>query len=184
MRRTFIASLLTALALPAAAATIGGVQYATQYDFNEFRIATEGRTFQVEIGGNPFPQMAADDSARQLLPILQANKPRPRGMVFTYDKPAERPRPHYRLALIFDPANDLGGDAVCRGEVRNKPPTPGRVYVFGVYCRNDMAMSQTTGWANAQAPNDPEVGALFSQLFRVLFDDSPARLPQIGGDRR
>ena len=183
-----LAALLAATAsiaapLTAQAATIGGVQYATQYDYNEFRQASDGKFFRVEIAGNPFPSMAADDTARRLLPILQDVKPRPR-LTFPYDRPVEKPRPDYRLVVIFDPANDLSGDAVCNGAVRQKPATAGRVYLSGVYCRNDLALSQTTGWATAGSPDDPQVRELFSQLLRTLFDDSPARVPQLGGGTR
>lgn len=175
-------AFLAAVAIPAIvqAATIGGVQYATQYDFNEFRQATDGKTFRVEMFGNPFPSMAADDTARRLLPVMQAVKPRP-NLAFTYDKPAEKRRPDYRLMIVFDPARDLGADSVCSGAMRLTPPTPGRVYVYGVYCRNDLALSQTTAWVDGASPEDPHVRELFSQLFRTLFDDSPARLPHIGG---
>ncbi len=175
-------ALLTAAAIPLAvqAATIGGVQYATQYDYNEFRQATDGKTFRVEMFGNPFPSMAADDTARQLLPIMQSVKPRP-NLTFTYDKPAEKQRPDYRLILVFDPSNDLGADSVCNGAMRQKAPTPGRVYVYGIYCRNDLALSQTTAWVDASGPNDPRVSELFSQLFRVVFNDSQAIMPHIGG---
>ena len=40
---------------------------------------------------------------------MQAAKPRP-ALTFTYDSPVERPRPDYRLVLVFDPALDLGFD--------------------------------------------------------------------------
>ena len=85
------------------------------------------------------------------------------------------------MVLIFDPANDLGADGVCAtGQVRHKPQTPGKVYLFGIYCRNDQAMSQTTGWVNAVSPEDPDVGDLFKNMFAVLFDPSPPNVPQRG----
>jgi hypothetical protein len=43
---------------------------------------------------------------RQLLPVMQANRPRPK-LTFTYDVPAELPHPDYRLVLVFDSAPDL-----------------------------------------------------------------------------
>src|SRR5258705_12766787 len=141
-----IAALLGLLILPACAssiAVIGGTYYATQYDFAEFFAATDGRNFQVILVGNPFPNMDPNTVARELLPVMQAAKPRP-ALTFTYDAPVERPRPYYRLVLVFDPANDLGSDPVCRGATRFKPGRPGVFYVYAVYCRNDMAMSETT----------------------------------------
>ncbi|MBI2738151.1 MAG: hypothetical protein HYX38_16590 [Rhodospirillales bacterium] len=47
--------------------------------------------------------------------------------------------------------------------------------MFAIYCRNDLALSQTTAWTNAAGPDAPQVQALFSQLFLVLFVDSPRR---------
>ena len=114
---------------------------------------------------------------------MQAAKPRP-ALTFTYDSPVERPRPDYRLMLIFDPANDLGSSSVCRGVTRWKPGRPGIFYVYAVYCRNDQAMSETTAWTPAPGPADPRIGELFRQLFQVVFPDSPAYRPLNGGNPR
>ena len=141
------AAIAAVIAIPtiACAATIGGVYYAPQYDFSEFWAASDNKTFQVALEGNPFPNMAADDVAQRLLPVMQIAKPRP-NLTFTYDKPAEVPRPNYRLVLVFEYANDLRADAVCEGKMRSGPSAPGLFKVFAIYCRNDMAMSQTTAW--------------------------------------
>jgi len=84
------------------AAIIGGTYYAVQYDYREFFAATDGRNFQVILAGNPSPASTQHGGARSL-PAMQAAKPRP-ALTFTYDAPVERPRPDYRLVLIFDPA--------------------------------------------------------------------------------
>jgi hypothetical protein len=113
---------------------------------------------------------------QRMLPVMQANRPRPR-LTFTYAVPAELPRPDYRLVLVFDAANDLTAASVCSGEVRHQPRAPeptGRFAVFGIYCRNDQALSQATAMTPASSPEDPRVGQLLSQLFLVLFTDSPA----------
>ncbi len=174
------AALLAAAAIPAAyAATLGGADYAVQYDYREFYSVADGKPFQVVFAGNPFPGMEQGDVARRLLPVMQANKPRPR-LTFTYDKPVEDPRPYYRVVLIFDPANDFGAARACNDPPRLKPGTPGRVYVFAVYCRNDLALSQTTGWTDASGPDDPRVGDLFKNLFAVVFNDAMMLRPHPG----
>jgi len=182
--RRIVATAAAAIGIcsAASAATIGGYYYAIQYDFREFWAATDGKNFQVILAGNPFPAIAADDVARRMLPVMQANKPRP-ALTFTYDKPAEEPRPYYRLVLVFDAANDLGGDRVCRGETHLKPGRPGMVNVFAVYCRNDLVMSMTTGWTAASGPDDPRLGQLYKDLFAVVFNDSMAHRPQMGFQR-
>ncbi len=172
--------LLTGLLLLAACASpsspvVGGADYAPQYDFSEFYAATNGRTFRVIVAGNPFPQMAPQEMQQRLLPVMQANRPRPL-LSFTYAVPAELPRPDYRLVLVFDAANDLTAERVCGNEIRLQPRRPesaGRFAVFAVYCRNDQWLSQTTASTPATSPEDPRVGQLFSQLFLVLFTDSP-----------
>src|SRR3954468_4900771 len=147
MRRFFfkISAVLSGLVvLPAiaVAATIGGTDYATQYDYREFFTATDGKPFQVVLAGEVFPGLAPDAVALRLLPQMQANKPRPR-LTFTYDGPAELPRPNYRLVLIFNAANDLGAVSVCAtGQTRFRPGVAGRVHGFAVYCRNELALSQ------------------------------------------
>lgn len=171
--------LLAALLLGACASStspvVGGTDYAPQYDFSEFYAATDGQTFRVIVGGNPFPLLSQQEMQRRLLPVMQANRPRPR-LTFTYDVPAEAPRPDYRLVLVFDAANDLGAARVCAGEIRLQPRRPeaaGRFTVFGVYCRNDEALSQATATTPATGPEDPRVGQLLQQLFLVLFTDAP-----------
>lgn len=156
----------------AAGPALGGYNYAPQYDFSEFWAATDGKTFRVIVAGNPFPALPIGEVKARLLPVMQANKPRP-ALTFTYAQPAEEPHPDYRLVLVFDPANDLGSGSVCNGVTRFRPATPGRVYVYGVYCRNDLALSETMGWTAATGPDDPRLGALFAQFFLVLFTDQP-----------
>src|SRR6476469_2187337 len=98
------AFVLVAVALIGACASssspvVGGFDYAPQYDFSEFYAATDGRTFRVIVAGNPFPQLRQPEMQRRLLPVMQANRPRPR-LIFTYDPPAEPQRPDYRLVLV------------------------------------------------------------------------------------
>src|SRR5262245_31634723 len=159
MRFSYKAGVLLGLFLAActsSVAVIGGFYYAPQYDFREFFAATDGRNFQVIIVGNPFPNMDPNTVARELLPVMQAAKPRP-ALTFTYEPAPERPSPYYRLVLVFDSAPDLGSYAVCTGQTRIRGHQPGLMYVFAVYCRNDQALSETTAWTQASSPTDPRV---------------------------
>ena len=178
------ALVLALVSLPAAglSGVIGGSYYAPQYDYREFFAATDGRNFQVILAGNPFPSMDPNVVARELLPVMQAAKPRP-ALTFTYDAAPERPRPWYRLVLVFDSAPSLGSYAVCNGESRVTAPRPGIFYVFAVYCRNDQALSETTAWTPATSPTDPSVSQLFRQLFQVVFTDSQAYGRAVQGSR-
>jgi hypothetical protein len=187
LKAKIAAALLGLAALPAVAcaAVIGGTHYAPQYDYREFFAAADGRNFQVILYSSAFPGVDPGTVAHDLLPMMQAAKPRP-ALTFTYQDPPERPRPYYRLILTFEPANDYGSNSVCAGvPPRFKQGRPGVFYVFAVYCRNDQALSETTAWTLATAPNDPRIGELFRQLFRVIWSDSPGTRPQLGGsDRR
>ena len=179
MRKIAVA-LLAVAAIPTMtwAATLGGYYYAVQYDYREFFWISDNKPFQVVLAGNPFPTMGYDDVARQLLPQMQIAKPPP-NLTFTYDKPVEIPRPWYRLYLIADSANDLEAYGVCAtGNIRFRPGTPGRMYLFAIHCRNEIALSQTTAWTNATGPNDPAVQQLFRELFTVIFNNSPALSPK------
>jgi hypothetical protein len=178
--RKIAAALLSVAAIPtmACAATLGGYYYAVQYDYREFFSIADGRNFQVILAGNPFPSMNLGDVAQQLLPQMQIAKPQP-ALTFTYADPAEKPHPWYRLYLIADSANDLEAYSVCAtGNIRFRPNTPGRLYLFAIYCRNEIALSQTTAWVNASGPNDPAVQQLFRELFAVIFNPSPALSPK------
>jgi len=178
---SFAASMLP---IAAAAATIGGTEYAPQYDYREFFNAADGKPFRVVLAGTPFPGVSPDAVAATLLAQMQAAKPPPR-LTFTYDIPAERPRPDYRMVLVFDAAGDYGAPSACAGVTpRVRPPTPGRLYMFAVYCRNDLALSQTTAWTNATGPDDPRIGELFRELFPVIFSDAMGLRPQTGGNMR
>lgn len=177
LKNKLAAVLLGLAAIPAAAAAavIGGVYYAPQYDYREFFAATDGRNFQVILAGTAFPGVEPATVARDLLPMMQAAKPRP-ALTFTYDAPVERPRPDYRLVLVFNPANNLNADPVCAGQPpRFKAATPGRFYVYAIYCRNDQAMSFTTAWTQASGPTDPRIEQLFRELFMVIFSDQQRR---------
>jgi hypothetical protein len=180
MRRALsVLALLALAACVAGAGGIGGADYAPQYDFFEFWAATDGKTFRVETAGNPFPAMSEQEMRRQLLPVMQANKPRP-NLTFTYQVPPERPRPDYYMVLVFYPAMDLSAAQVCAGQRRLRPIQPGKLYLFAVYCRNDQYMSQTTAWTDATGPDDPRVGQMFAVLFQVLFTDQPVHHWQRG----
>src|SRR4029434_6340782 len=117
---------------------------ARRCDCSEFYASTDGKSFRVIVAGNPFPQLNQAEMQRRLLPVMQANRPRPR-LTFTYAVPAELPRPDYRLVMVFQAANALPRARVCATQIRLRPRTAddaGRFSVFAVYCRNDEAMSQ------------------------------------------
>jgi hypothetical protein len=42
-------------------------------------------------------------------------------------------------------------------------------------------MSETTAWTSATGPTDPRIDGLFRQVFQVVFSDSPALKPNLGG---
>ncbi len=172
--RTLLAALIAVSALPLAtdAATLGGSNYAIQYEYRDFYVAADNKPFRVELLGNPFPGLAPEEFARRLLPVMQANKPPP-NLTFTYDAPTEQQHPDYRLMLVFDAADNLGSGPVCNGARGFKPGVPGRVHVFAVYCRNDLALSEVTGWTSSIAPDDAGMGELMKDLFNVVFDRSP-----------
>jgi hypothetical protein len=184
--RKLTVALLGLLGLPAAAlaAVIGGTYYAPQYDYREFFAAADGRNFQVILYGTAFPGIDPGIVARDLLPAMQAAKPRP-ALTFTYDKPMPPTRPDYRLVLVFDPANDLNSDPVCAGAPpRFRPGAPGRFYVYAIYCRNDQAMSQTTAWTGATGPTDPRIERLFRELFPVVFSEQQNRWARLDPNLR
>jgi hypothetical protein len=189
--RKMAAALVAAAAIPATAlplaaipatahaAVLGGSFYAMQYDYREFYAVANGRPFRVELFGNPYPGLPMAEMARRLLPVLQANKPPP-DLTFTYDAPAARPRPDYRLVLVFDAARNLDGGAICNGTTRFRPATAGRVSVFAVYCRDEQALSQVGGWTTSAAPDDAGMSDLVKDLFNVVFERSTSGVLQHG----
>lgn len=167
----------------ASAAVIGGTYYAPEYDYGEFFSVADHHDFKVVLAGNPFPGSATGSVARDLLPLMQAAKPRP-ALTFAYDVEAVKDQPDYRLVLVFDAANDLAGKEVCKGVSRFKQGQPGLFKAYVVYCRNDVVMSETTAWTPAGAANDPRVAELFRELFMVMFPDSHALKPNVGDGNR
>jgi hypothetical protein len=175
----FCAVVFATLTLPGGCATeggsIGSIDYAPEYDYGEFYAVTNNKTFRVVISGNPFSSLSQEEMQRRLLPVMQANKPQP-NLRFTYATPAEEPHPDYRLVLVFDAANDLTAARVCANQIRHKGMPTRPFDLFAVYCRNDLALSQSTTWTPATGPEDPRVGQLFSHLFMVMFN--PFRRPR------
>lgn len=176
-----LAAFFAPAALPQAA-TLGGFDYAIQYDYREFYSVADNKPFQVVIVGNPFPGQPISDVARRMLPVMQAGKPPP-NLTFTYDMPAQEPRPYYRVVLVFNATNEFGADAVCRGQHKVTEGQPGRIKLFAVYCRNDQFMSQVLASAVAERPDDPEMQGLYTQLFAELFPRGQGRYPQPGGNQ-
>lgn len=164
--------------------TAGGIvsseDYAVQYDYAEFRVASDGGDFPVIIMGNPFPDLGTDEAGRRLLASMQANRPRSR-MTFALAATTPAPsRPAYRLLLVFDPAHDVIAGSVCRGGARVGPHAAGRISVLAVYCRNDLPLSQAVGRTAATGPDDPAVGRLFRHVFLTVFSDAPIVQPDHG----
>jgi hypothetical protein len=168
VRKFLLAVSLLLAGCASGAGSIGGADYDPAYDFSEFYRVTNGRIFRVVVAGNPFPAIAPEEMRQRLLPVMQANRPRPR-LTFTYAVPAERQHPDYRMVLVFDAANDLTAARVCADQIRTKPEPSDRFSVFAVYCRNDAALSQAVARTTAVTPEDPRTGQLLRQLFRVLF---------------
>ena len=183
---TILSAAAAAALLPAAAsaAVIGGTNYAAQYDYGEFFAIADHHDFHVVLAGNAFPGSDLGSVARNLLPVMQAAKPRP-ALTFAYDVAVEKDQPDYRLILVFNAADDLGSKEVCNGATRANPARPGLFRLYAVYCRNNVAMSETTAWTPAGSASDPQVAELFRELFMVVFPDSHALKPQVGdGGRR
>lgn len=113
----------------ASAAVIGSVDGEPQYDYSEFFAAADH--LQGRVAARP-------------------------ALTFAYDVATAEDQPDYRLALVFDAANDLGSKEVCNGVSRFKPGQPGLFKAYAVCCRNNLAMSETTAWAAASSPQARE----------------------------
>ena len=116
---------LVALPVAAFAGVIGGTYYAPQYDFREFFAATDGRNFQVILAGNPFPGIDPNTVARDLLPAMQAAKPRP-ALTFTYDcaRRAAAPRLSPGAGLRSRPRSGLRSGVPGRHPLQAGPARP------------------------------------------------------------
>jgi hypothetical protein len=154
---------------------VSSEDYASQYDYNQFRLASDGRMFPVLIVGNPFPELGAGDADRRLLAVMQANKPRPR-LTFTLESTSLG----HRLVLVFDPVNEVSAARVCKGEAATGRHIPGQLSVFAVYCRGEVPMSQAVGRTTAAAPEDRGIARLFDALFQTVFSDAPNIQPNHG----
>ena len=116
------------LPVAAFAATIGGTEYATQYDYREFFNAADGKPFRVVLAGNPFPGMPLDErraaaAGRRCRPTSRS----PASPSPTTCRPSGRARTT-AWSWSSMPANDLGADSRLRGrKPRFKAGTPGRV---------------------------------------------------------
>ena len=154
---------------------VSSEDYASQYDYDQFRQASDGRAFPVLIVGNPFPELGSGDADRRVLAVMQASKPRPR-LTFA----PESTSLGHRLVLVFDPANEVGAARVCKGEASSGRHIPGQLSVFAVYCRGDVPLSQAVGRTTAETPEDRDVARLFDTLFQTVFSDAPNIRPNHG----
>jgi hypothetical protein len=172
------------LPVAALAATIGGTEYAPQYDYREFFTAATASPSAWCCSAIPSPGMAVEQVAGTALAQMQGQQAAASPDLH-YDQPAEQPRPDYRLVLMFDPGQRHGRVfRVRRRQAALQAGTPGRVYMQAVYCRNDLALSQTTAWTDAAWPRRSRMGELFRELFPVVFSDAMGLRPQSGGSMR
>jgi hypothetical protein len=157
--------------------------YATQYDWREFYSIADGKLFRVVVAGNPFPTWQMDDVDA---PAPAADAGQQAAACRSHSPMTGRSTSHgptTGLVLIFIRPGISGLRVCATGQTRVVPPNPGRVYLFGIYCRNELALSQTTGWTDASGPDDPRMGDLFKDMFGVLFSDSPALYQRNGPQR-
>ena len=175
--RTIVAAVAGCALVPvmASAAIIGGTNYASQYDYGEFFSIADHHDFKVVLAGNPFPGSDLGSVGRDLLPVMQAAKPRP-ALTFAYDVAVEKDQPDYRLMLVFNAANDLGSKEVCNGVTRAKPGPARSVQA-------SMPSTAATTWRcrrpplgrRLPAPTTRSVAELFRELFMVVFPEFACR---------
>jgi hypothetical protein len=172
LKRSFLLVALLLASCAPGSGSVGGADYDPAYDFYEFYRVADGHNFHVIVDGNPFPALSPGEMKRRLLPVLQASRPRPR-LTFTYAAPAEPQHPDYRVVVVFNAANDLTAARVCANQIRVRPEPTERIQIFGVYCRNDAALSQAVATAVATSPEDPRLQETLSHLFLVVFSEQP-----------
>jgi hypothetical protein len=181
---TRFASLLIAssLALPLAAAQAAIITHEEihiQYTWEEFFGAADGREFQVQIRGNPFP-ISAEALNQAVLSKLQKRSVGPR-TTWTVKPDKEAAPDQYRLVLVFGAANQLG-HTLCQ-ELPRLNPAPakvaGGVQLAAAYCRGPDPMTEAYARADSTSPDDASFDRLFGELMPVLFPRRPGlRLDQ------
>ena len=93
--KTIAAAFAGCALVPAMARrVIGGTNYASQYDYGEFFSIADHHDFKVVLPAMPFPGSDLGSVARDLLPVMQAAKPRP-ALTFAYDVAVEKDQPDY-----------------------------------------------------------------------------------------
>ncbi len=108
----------------ASAAVIGGTTLCVAVRLRRVLLRRRSSRLQGRAGRQSLPGSDMGTVARDLLPAMQAAKPRP-ALTFAYDVAPVKDQPNYRLVLVFDAANDLGSREVCNGISRVKPGRPG-----------------------------------------------------------
>jgi len=174
--RTLVMACLLAI-LPAAnsaqAAVITHEEIHLQYTWEEFFGAADGKEFQVQIRGNPFP--ISDETFRQA--VLASLQKRSVGPKTTWTaKPASEAAPdQYRLVLAFGVGSQLGS-TLCASLPTITPPTAkisGGVQVAAAYCRGGDPMTEAYARTDAGSVQDRAFDQLFSELMPVLFPRRP-----------
>lgn len=167
------------IGVSAQAAVITHEDVHVQYTWEEFFGAADGKEFQVQIRGNPFP--IADETFRQA--VLASLQKRSVGPSTTWTvKPASEAAPdQYRLVLAFGVGSQLGS-TLCASLPTISPPTAkpsGGVQVAAAYCRGGDPMTEAYARTDAGTVQDRAFDQLFSELMPVLFPRRPGlRLDQ------
>jgi hypothetical protein len=182
--RSRLAHLVVAgfLALPfsaAQAAVITHDEIHIQYTWEEFFGAADGKEFQVQIRGNPFP-ISTEALNQAVLSKLQKRSVGPR-TTWTVKPDREAAPDQYRLVLVFGAANQLGFTLCQELPKLNPPPAKvaGGVQLAAAYCRGPDPMTEAYARTDSASPDDASFDQLFGQLMPVLFPRRPGlRLDQ------
>lgn len=176
MRRALL--LLTAASgLAACADFLGGpVIYPpdlTPYSPSFPQYGARSGLLQVEVKGQPFPGADPAAVAGALAPPIWLQA---RPVLATSPQAGDG----YRVVLVFNPARNLSGAAICRGDTPVTPPAAGApVRATAAYCVGDRYYSQVAGSGPAvTSAADPAFRRFGSHLLDTLLPvEQPDRRP-------
>ncbi len=125
----------------------------------------------LEVLGNPFASVAADDLA-PLAAQAMSGQVIGRQLTFTTDR-GQAPQPGFRVVLAFNVPVNTDAKKLCAGTVSHLPAGE-RVAVMASFCADGDLLASVRGWvARIEGPSDQRFLQLLGQMTRELFGTAP-----------
>ena len=140
----------------------------SQYSFDEFVLASDGRDTIVVVRGNPF-EIDQKTFEKAVTDAMQGQNFGPRTNFTT--APTENAKKEFKVVILFNGSETVLADNLCKApQMYGSQYGAKGLHVTAAYCWEDESLTEVDGWAGAVAGADsPVFASLIGQITLELF---------------